>query len=149
MTEIFADEKLQQMMDRTMCNLRFIHEHCAVSGPFEVVQLVNSFSGAMVHPWEVKRGNELSAMKDLTLSAAQNRGWPVLQKELSSDEDPASYHEMLQWTRNAFAHGNVDFENLDGQIAKIRIWNHPFRKPRNWGTVVSVHDMEEFSLFLH
>jgi hypothetical protein len=147
MTEIFADAKLQEVMERTMWNLRYIHEHRAENGPFEVVQLVNSFSGAMVHPWEAKRGNALSAMKTFSLSAARAESWPVLEKELPTDADPANYHEMLNWTRNAFAHGNVDFQNHAGQIASIRIWNCPHKKPRNWGAVVSVDDMEDFLWF--
>lgn len=146
MTEILADERLKEVMDRTMCNLRFIHDRCSDDGPFEVVQLVNSFSGAMAHPWE-----EMKRLKSLNLSqsieAARDRGWPVLDKELPTDSDPKDYGEMLRWIRNGFAHGNIDFKNANGSIVRIQVWNCPIGRPRNWGTVVDVRVMEDFLWF--
>jgi hypothetical protein len=149
MTEIKADEKLRRVMERTMFNLRFVHERRADSGPYEVVQLVNSFSGAMVHPWEVLKEPDSLGLKNVSLAEARLRGWPVLNKRHPSDAEPANYHKMLQWIRNAFAHGNVEFEKLDGHIARIRIWNCPPQQPPNWTAVVSVDDMEDFLWFFY
>jgi hypothetical protein len=45
-------EEVKDLMKRTMFNLRFVEEHKARNGPYEVTQLINSFLGAMAHPWE-------------------------------------------------------------------------------------------------
>lgn len=148
MSEIEADEKLQEVMRRTMCNLRFIKEHAARGGPFEVVQLVNSFAGAMVHPWENMKRLDSLGLRWLSLAQARERGWPVLEKEPGNNyQDPANYGQMLQWIRNGFAHGNVEFENTDGEIAKIRVCNRPDGVTSNWCAVGSVTDMEDFLWF--
>ena len=46
------EDPVRDVMRRTMFNLRFIEEHQEQNGPFEVTQLVNSFLGALAHPWE-------------------------------------------------------------------------------------------------
>lgn len=53
---------VRTIMDRTMSNLKLVqrlHKEAVERGdqvdelgPFEVTQLVNSFSGALAHPWE-------------------------------------------------------------------------------------------------
>src|SRR5262245_41140668 len=110
MTEIKPNKKLQTVMERTMFNLRFIQQHAAADGPFEVVQLVNSFSGAMAHPWELMKRLDPLGLSTFPMKEARRRGWPILEKELASDKDPEFYGRMLAWTRNGFAHGNVNFE---------------------------------------
>ena len=44
-------------MRRTMMNLAFLERHSAEDGPFEVTQLINSFLGALAHPWETPRAD--------------------------------------------------------------------------------------------
>lgn len=76
-------EKPRDMMRRTMFNLRFIEQHASDrNGPYEVTQLINSFLGAMAHPWE----EYLKSAEDLPWSAAE--GWPPLGKDLAGDEGP-------------------------------------------------------------
>lgn len=150
MVKIQPDEKLNEVMRRTMFNLRYVKSRAAMDGPFEVVQLVNSFSGAMVHPWENMRRLDALGLKTKSMREALDEGWPILEKELpTEDKDPANYGQMLQWIRNGIAHGNVNFENTDGQITSVRVWSCEFRPPHNreWGTVVSVRRMEEFLYF--
>jgi hypothetical protein len=45
-------EPVLDIMRRTMANLEFVEEHKSDIGPFEVTQLLNSFLGALAHPWE-------------------------------------------------------------------------------------------------
>jgi hypothetical protein len=49
---MMPNERIVDVMRRTMFNLRYIEESSADFGPYEVTQLVNSFMGAFAHPWE-------------------------------------------------------------------------------------------------
>ena len=145
MSEIKPDQKLYEVMRRTMWNLRFIIDHAKSGGPYGVVQLVNSFAGAMAHPWEDMRRLDVLEFERHSLKQARDRGWPLLEKEPGHNyRDPANYKQMLQWIRNGFAHGNVEFENADGQIAKIRVCNRPDGVNSNWCAVADVSDLEDF-----
>ena len=46
------EEKTKEVIRRTMFNLRFVEKHAGQDGPYEVTQLLNSFLGALAHPWE-------------------------------------------------------------------------------------------------
>jgi len=39
-------------MRRTMANLEFVEAHSGPNGPYEATQLIDSFLGALAHPWE-------------------------------------------------------------------------------------------------
>ena len=45
-------DRVSMVMERTMFNLNFIKDHKQEDGPWEITQLVNSFLGALAHPWE-------------------------------------------------------------------------------------------------
>jgi hypothetical protein len=77
-------EPVLDMMRRTMANLAFIERNATSGGPFEVTQLINSFLGALAHPWESLK-HELNGM---SLASATERGSPKLEKEL-----PREAHE--------------------------------------------------------
>jgi HEPN pEK499 p136 len=103
-----------------MQNLLFIEEHKTPNGPFEVTQLLNSFLGALAHPWEAYQ-NELCAKR---LVEAAMLGWPNIAKERPRDRDPETLGDLVRLMRNAIAHGNVEF--LPGSatdIKAIRVWN--------------------------
>ena len=61
---------IHDVIERTMYNLRFIEKHSNVEGPYEVTQLINSFLGAMAHPWEKVKKN----IRHMTLNKAQQKG---------------------------------------------------------------------------
>jgi hypothetical protein len=44
-------EPVLDIMRRTMRNLAFIGQRVSIGDPFEVTQLINSFLGALAHPW--------------------------------------------------------------------------------------------------
>jgi len=48
-------QPLLDIMRRSMANLAFVEEHAGPSGPYEVTQLVNTFLGALAHPFEAMR----------------------------------------------------------------------------------------------
>lgn len=149
MTPINPDTRHYEVMRRTMCNLQFVRKHAAEGGPFEVVQLLNSFTGAMVHPWEAINSSDPLHLKKLSLEEARRRDWPVLEIEISGqDTEPACYWQMLHWTRHAIAHGNVSFLDDDNEISHIKLWNMRGSK-RNWGTVLTMELMEDFLWFFY
>jgi hypothetical protein len=65
-------EPIRDVMRRTMANLAFIERHKSDSGPYEVTQLINSFLGALAHPWEDMK----SELRHMGLANASARGWP-------------------------------------------------------------------------
>lgn len=134
-------EPIRDIMRRTMANLAFVEAHASVDGPYETTQLINSFLGALAHPWEAMKP-ELAA---LSLADAEARGWPCIRKELPQDRDPANLGDLIRLIRNSLAHGNIDFLPApDGRIGAFHIWNlHP-GGGRNWGTVVTVDDLRAF-----
>ncbi len=87
----------KEIMERTMANCWFIQQQVPViegrkarlrlgqnvaqatdeiEGPYEVTQLLGSFLGALVHPWEKLR-KEVRTDLSCNLVEAQRRGWPV------------------------------------------------------------------------
>ncbi len=100
---MMPNEPLRDVMGRTIRNLEFVERNAAPTGPFEVTQLINSFIGALAHPWEQLKAE----LNDMPLSDAA--GWPIVRKELVNDADPDSVGELVRLLRNAIAHGNIDF----------------------------------------
>ena len=143
MTQIDPDVRFHEVMQRTMFNLQFVKAHADKAGPFEVVQLMNSFTGAMVHPWEAISKANSQKFRGISITEARNRDWPVVEKEFENDVDPSSYRELLQWMRNGIAHGNLEFEGESGSITRVRIWNERNGR-RHWGAILNVQDMEDF-----
>lgn len=137
---VMPSEPLRDKMRRTLANLAFVERHAEPDGPFEVTQLINSFLGALAHPWEVLQVE----LKGLTLVEARRLGWPVIYKELSSDREPASLGDLVRLMRNSFAHGNISFlSGSGGEIRALRIWNSQGSQ-RTWGAIVTVEDARAF-----
>jgi hypothetical protein len=131
-------EPLREMMRRTMANLEFVEHHKGNSGPFEVTQLINSFLGALSHPWERLK-------QDLMMMPLTSCGdWPLLLKERPKDYDPTSLGDAIRLLRNGIAHGNIVFlPGPQGEIKAIRVWNEN-RGRRDWGTVLTIADLRCF-----
>lgn len=131
-------EPTRDIMRRTIANLEFIERHATQNGPYEATQLVNSFLGAVAHPWEKYR----SELESMPLSCSE--GWPRLPKERPKDTEPASLCDALRLLRNGIAHGNIEFlPGRDGAIQSLRIWNSD-RGRRTWGTIISIVELRRF-----
>ena len=129
------------VMERTMCNLEFIDKHKQETGPYEVTQLVNSFLGALAHPWEELK----SEFTQKTIKEAEKDGWPKVSKDCPEDEDPKHLGDLLRLMRNGIAHGNIHFlPDGDCEIDSIRIVNIDTSGHRTWGTRLTVRDMRQF-----
>ena len=69
-----------------MANLEFVEEHKSDIGPFEVTQLLNSFLGALAHPWE----NLKEELNSISLVDAERDGWPRAQCKRATGRPPRS-----------------------------------------------------------
>jgi hypothetical protein len=123
-------------------NLEFVEAHAGANGPYEVTQLINSFLGALAHPWETYR----AGLAALSIGSAHNDGWPIINKELRDDREPTSFGDLIGLMRHALAHGNVHFlPGVSGEIQALRLWNIPPRTgKRDWGTIITVDNMQTF-----
>lgn len=135
-------DRVSMVMERSMFNLDFIDKHKAKDGPFEVVQLVNTFLGALAHPWE-----ELKAeFKTKSIADAENDGWPKVSKDLPTDVDPKNLGDLIRLLRNSTAHGGITFLPIgDCEIEHIQFVNvDPKCGHRTWGAKLSVGDSRKF-----
>ncbi len=134
-------ERIRDLMRRTMVNLRLIEAQATREGPYEITQLVNSFLAALAHPWEEYKQD----LDRLSISDANTTGWPELNKEWASDDEPKSLGDLLRLVRNAFAHGNLEFLSTGGnEITHIRFWNNKRKGKRTWGAIAGVDSMRLF-----
>ena len=131
------DEPVRDVMRRTMFNLRLIEEQAMKDGPYEVTQLVNSFLGALAHPWERFK----KELREISLAEAEAMGWPRIAKERPRDSDPQHLADLLRLMRNGIAHGNIVFwPDSNNEIKAIQLWNTRGGK-RTWGTMLTVDVM--------
>lgn len=138
---MMPSDPVRDIMRRTMANLEFVEAKATLEGPYETTQLINSFLGALAHPWEAMRPQ----LEEMTLTEAEGRGWPDIKKEREQDRDPANLGDLIRLMRNGLAHGNIDFfPGGDGRIAALRVWNALPNGARSWGAVVSTADLRAF-----
>jgi hypothetical protein len=132
-------EPVLDIMRRSMANLEIVEAHAGPSGPYEITQLVNTFLGALAHPFEAMRDDLLN----LAVADAVNLGWPSIARERPTDREPSSVSDLIRLMRNGVAHGNIEFlSDGKGQIHAIRLWNTDTRtRARTWGAVVTIKDM--------
>jgi len=131
-------EPVRDVMQRTMFNLQFIEDRQDKDGPYEVTQLINSFLGALAHPWEHFR-NELN---QISLSDSAGQGWPQIKKERQTDVNLKNLGDLLRLMRNGIAHGNITFlPDERNQIRAVRLWNNNPQGNRTWGTILTVDVM--------
>jgi len=131
---------VRDVMARTIANLDFVRAHATDDGPYEVTQLVNSFLGALAHPWERLRRDVARE----SIASATERGWPRLEKERPEDVEPRDLADLLRLVRNAFAHGNIEYQSENGRdITHVRIWNERHGR-RTWGTRLDIDTLRTF-----
>lgn len=131
-------EPVRDIMRRTVFNLEFVERHAGAHGPFEVTQLINSFMGALAHPWECYREDLKSLRPDAMVE------WPMPTKERPTEHDPDSVGDVVRLLRNGIVHGNVEYLAGDrGDIRALRIWNVRDGR-RTWGTILTVEDLRKF-----
>ncbi|SED78357.1 hypothetical protein SAMN05519104_4356 [Rhizobiales bacterium GAS188] len=134
-------EPILDVMRRTMANLAFIEQSGSSEGPFEVTQLINSFLGALAHPWESLR----SELNSMSIADAESQGWPIPRAERATDQAPTKFGDLIRLLRNGVAHGNISFlPDGKGQIAALRIENRDNQGGRTWGVTITPQNMRRF-----
>jgi hypothetical protein len=96
--------KAKELMERTMTNLDIIFSlHDAkqvIDGkrPYEVTQLVNSFLGALVFPWDdLRTKGTTDEPMNLSLEDVRTRyKFPDLKGSKSADTEPKDFRDMIR-----------------------------------------------------
>ncbi len=133
-------EPLLDIMRRTMANLEFVERHAGQGGPYEVTQLINSFLGALAHPWE-----EFEAkLQQIPLAEAAATGWPIPDNRARGASATQTVADMVRGMRNGMAHGNIRFlPDGKGEIAALEIKNW-YRGKLTWHATITLADMRRF-----
>jgi len=134
-------EPVLDIMRRTIANLDFINHHASTAGPFEVTQLINSFLGALAHPWE----NLRSDLDAITIEKSRQDGWPIPMPERKTERSPKTLGDFIRLLRNGLAHGNISFlPGGQGQIVSLRIVNRDRQGRITWSVIITPEDMRQF-----
>jgi hypothetical protein len=123
-------------MDRTAKNLARIEsmKEQGDDSVWELTQLVNSFAGLVLHPWE--RWDD--KLKGISLDSSEGAKWPRLVAEHPQDEQIETVGQLVRLVRNAFALGYIFFHEDDkGEIRELQIWNAD-QGVRTWSSRVSI-----------
>jgi len=134
--------QVRDVMDRTRRNLDVIDKLKAKNEEvWEITQLVNSFAGIVLHPWEEWE----KEFRAIPFDTPQGLQWPRLES-MDPDDDPVTtVGDQIRLVRNAFAHGNISFEaEGDGEISSIVIWNTDFEGYRTWSARVHRDTLKRF-----
>jgi HEPN pEK499 p136 len=135
-------QPILDVMRRTIENLKFVEKYATSNGPYEVTQLINSFLGALAHPWEA-----LSAdLNSLPVTKAAEEGWPVIRKLEGNDPPPQTLGKLVAVLRHSLAHGNIEFlSDSAGNISALRVRNFDnSRKVIKWGAIIKIFDLRHF-----
>ena len=127
----------KDLMERTIANLHFVESEVAAAidanpaigrtePPYEVTQLVNSFLGALAHPWEALREQDVWDNAAVT--------WPAI-----SETRKVSAKERVRMMRNAMAHGNIRFEG--DPVEAVTLWNFDRNGICTWRGRLGVSDL--------
>jgi len=135
-------DRTSMIMERSMANLKFIEEHKTDNGPYEVTQLVNTFLGALAHPWEELK----SEFKKKSIKDAERTGWPKVIKQLPTDVEPKNLGDLIRLMRNAMAHGGITLlPQGDCDIERLHLVNvDPRCGHRTWGAELTLADARGF-----
>jgi len=133
---MMVEEQTRDIMRRTVDNLRFVEANARPHGPFEITQLLNSFLGILVHPWERRERDNINMDTDRV-------AWPNLSKESPNDAEPRDRAQSITWIRHAFAHGNIELlPGPPGEIGAIRLWNNRDGR-RHWGVRIDIATLRQ------
>ncbi|NSL93550.1 hypothetical protein [Acetobacter syzygii] len=125
-----------EIMRRSFINLDFIEASYQAYDLCEVTQLINTFLGAFIHPFEKSaKGKEF---------IRHFRGKPPPIPFESEAAGTLSYLEFIYFVRHALAHGDLHYNpNKIKQIESITLWNAK-HKEKPIRITVSIQDMRYF-----
>ncbi|MBB2202566.1 hypothetical protein [Gluconacetobacter tumulisoli] len=127
-------DPLLDIMRRSLINLDFIEANYQNHGLYEVAQLVNTFLGAFIHPFEKSaKGKEF-------IRYFRERPPPVPFETKTIGN--LNYLEFIYFVRHALAHGDLHYNaNKIKQIESITLWNTKY-KENPVRITLSIRDMK-------
>lgn len=127
---------LLDIMRRSLVNLDFVEANYRAHDLYEITQLVNTFLGAFIHPFE-KSASGVAFIRHF------RKRQPPIAFEANAEGD-LDYLQFIHVVRHALAHGNLRYNaNTIKQIESITLWNttHNQKKIR---ITVSIAGMKTF-----
>lgn len=131
---------VKDFAERTRHNLHLIEE-CAAAGDraYEVTQLINSMLGLLVLPQQ----HYYEQVPRLTMAQLREQGWPepVLSGQIG---EPNDLRELFRYLRNGITHFNLRFQEQDGVLSGVTIWNHQSgnkNNPKNWQVTLGLDEL--------
>ncbi|GCE88584.1 hypothetical protein MSKU15_0185 [Komagataeibacter diospyri] len=132
-------DPLLDIIRRSIANLEFIEANYETHGLYEVTQLVNTFLGALIHPFErSSKGKQF-------IEYFSNKPVPIDVQYKIILEENISYYGFLKCIRHALAHGNIRY-NPDKikRIQSVDFW----KKEGNKKTFRCTLSLEEIKRLL-
>ncbi|MBL7241037.1 hypothetical protein CFR78_14340 [Komagataeibacter rhaeticus] len=129
-------DPLLDIIRRSIANLEFIEANYETHALYEVTQLVNTFLGALIHPFEKSsKGKQF-------IEHFSNKPVPIDVHYKIISEGNISYYGFLKCIRHALAHGNIRY-NPDKvkRIQSIDFWNKEDNK-KTFRCTISVYQMK-------
>ncbi|POF63833.1 hypothetical protein CFR73_02020 [Novacetimonas maltaceti] len=111
-------DPLLDIIRRSLVNLEFIDRNYREHAVYEITQLVNTFLGAFIHPFE--RSSKGKAF----MAYFTARPPPIAVRYQVNECGGVTYYDFIQYVRHALAHGNMRYNpNEIKQIDSITLWN--------------------------
>ncbi|GCE81998.1 HEPN family nuclease [Komagataeibacter diospyri] len=129
-------DPLLDIIRRSIANLEFIEANYEIHGLYEVTQLVNTFLGALIHPFEKSsKGKQF-------IEYFSNRPVPIDVQYKIILEENISYYGFLKCIRYELSHGNIRY-NPDKikRIQSVYFWNKKGNK-KTFRCTLSLEEMK-------
>ncbi len=121
------------LVTRTLENLRYIDDHKSQDGPFEVTQLVNSFLLIVLQNWD-------DLESDWHHLKHGGVDWPPIQ----TSEPNMRPQSCINKIRDALAHGCFTFEgDGQGEIRILHLWTCVNGMTVDWDAQITVEQMNQ------
>ncbi|MBV1830376.1 hypothetical protein HNW77_06860 [Komagataeibacter sp. AV436] len=133
-------DPLLDIIRRSIINLEFIEANYETRALYEVTQLVNTFLGALIHPFErSSKGKQFIAY-------FTHKPVPINVFYKIEVKEDFSYYDFLKCIRHALAHGNIRY-NPDNfkRIQSVDFWNKEDNK-KTFRCTISLNDMKHLLL---
>lgn len=143
-------DPLLDIMRRSLINLKFIDD--AYEGPngkvevYEITQLINTFLGALVHPFEASRASD--KFEELLRNKEAPKNYII-----KNQGNQIDYYNFIRLLRNGLCHGNIKYnEGRYKNIESVDIWNKNHANIETFRCKLFPSDMkdilEQFSMIL-
>jgi len=156
----YHEQPVLLLIYRTITNYDDIKARRAHNGPFEVIQLINSFLAVVAHPWDQLLDEDQLKCLQIRERRFQECGFPPMTRfvDPGNGQEADDAYNMLRVLRNSLAHGNMELLDRkqlrklrptgaipsvkEREIAALRIWNKSNTGKVTWETTLDITELE-------